>query len=180
MKISFSEELLCDIFDLCVSIDEAFGDIIFGVPRSMKEGLWPEMIQVRRRFEKKKLKRNLSKLIYRLKKAGFVTVKEIKGKKGVLITPRGAEKILRIRMKLTEKKKRSDGKWVMVVFDIPEKRRKIRDRLRSLLRSLGFQMFQKSIWISPYDVLEKVQKLSQGLFLEKSVRVFLIEEVEAI
>ncbi len=180
MKISFSEELLCDIFDLCVGIDETFGDILFGVPRSMKEGLCPEMIQVRRKFQKKRLKRNLSKLIYRLKKAGFVTVKEIKGKKGVLITPKGAEKILQIKIKLTEKKKRSDGKWVMVVFDIPEKRRKIRDRLRSFLRSLGFQMFQKSIWISPYDVLEKVQKLAEKFYLEKSVRIFLIEEIEVI
>ncbi len=180
MKISLSEKLLCDIFDLCVDIDETFGDILFGVPRSMKEGLWPEMIQIRRRFEKERLKRNLSKLIYRLKRAGFVAVKEIEGKRGVLITPRGAERILRIKMESEEKRKRTDGKWVMVVFDIPEKRRKIRDRLRSFLRSLGFRMFQKSIWISPYDVLEKVHKLAQGFSLEKSVKVFLIEEVEVV
>src|SRR3989344_7150077 len=42
-----------------------------------------------------------------------------------------------------------DGLWRLVVFDISEENRKLRDLLRRKLRSLGFAMFQKSVWVTP-------------------------------
>lgn len=66
----------------------------------------------------------------------------------------------------------------MVIFDIPEKKRKLRDFFREVLKNLGFKFLQKSIWVCPYDMLNKVQKIIQKSDLEKQVRIFLIEEVE--
>lgn len=43
-----------------------------------------------------------------------------------------------------------DGKWRVVMFDIREKRRKARSRLRLLLSSAGFLRLQDSVWIYPY------------------------------
>ena len=45
-----------------------------------------------------------------------------------------------------------DNKWRIVFFDIPEKKRRYRDELRLMLKTIGFKKFQQSIWIYPYKV----------------------------
>lgn len=47
------------------------------------------------------------------------------------------------------KEKSWDGRWRVVFFDFPEQKRPLRDHLRVLLKRLGFQEFQRSIWITP-------------------------------
>jgi len=49
-----------------------------------------------------------------------------------------------------------DGKWRLVVFDIEEKRKYLRNKLRSKLKELGFGKLQRSIYISPYDLVEDI------------------------
>ncbi len=58
---------------------------------------------------------------------------------------------------------RWDGKWRLVMFDVPEYRKKIRDTLRMLLRSAGFIHFQDSAWIQPYPCDELVTLLRSHL-----------------
>lgn len=58
---------------------------------------------------------------------------------------------------------RWDGKWRVIMFDVPEKRKKIRDTLRMLLRSAGFVHFQDSAWIQPYPCDELVTLLRSHL-----------------
>ena len=58
---------------------------------------------------------------------------------------------------------RWDGKWRVVMFDVPEKRKKVRDALRMLLRSAGFVHFQDSAWIQPYPCDELVTLLRSHL-----------------
>lgn len=45
-----------------------------------------------------------------------------------------------------------DGKWRMVVFDLPENRRGLRNELRRQLRAAKFGGLQGSVWISPDSV----------------------------
>jgi len=52
---------------------------------------------------------------------------------------------------------RWDKKWRIVLFDIPEKRKRAREALRDKLKELGFLQFQKSAWVYPYpckDVID--------------------------
>ena len=49
-----------------------------------------------------------------------------------------------------------DGKWRMLLFDIHERRRKVRWRLRNLLIGAGFIRLQDSAWIYPYPCDEFV------------------------
>lgn len=44
-----------------------------------------------------------------------------------------------------------NGFWRMIIFDIPEGKRKQRDNLRHRLIKLGFGRLQDSIYLSPYD-----------------------------
>lgn len=43
-----------------------------------------------------------------------------------------------------------DGKWRVLVFDISERRRRVRNQLRRLLEGAGFMRIQDSVWVYPY------------------------------
>ncbi|MFN3302053.1 MAG: CRISPR-associated endonuclease Cas2, partial [Patescibacteria group bacterium] len=105
-------------------------------------------------------------------------IKDSKEIGGWLLTPKGEELILKSKDKFREYKKRKDGKWVMVIFDIPEKKKRKRELLREKMKFLGFKMLQKSIWISPLDVINEINNFIEKNFLRPYVRTFLIEEIK--
>ncbi|MDZ7586710.1 MAG: CRISPR-associated endonuclease Cas2 [Patescibacteria group bacterium] len=49
-----------------------------------------------------------------------------------------------------------DGYWRLVIFDIAEKKSNLRKQLRNKLKELGFGMWQKSIYISPFNFEDDV------------------------
>ena len=49
-------------------------------------------------------------------------------------------------------KKRWDGRWRLVLFDVPEARSATRNRLRRYLQRRGFGYLQHSAWITPHPV----------------------------
>lgn len=78
--------------------------------------------------------------------------------KNYQLTRRGWEKIKSLTP-IYNKPKHWDGNWYLVVFDIPERLKRKRNILREKLINLGFGMLQKSIWLSPYNYLEVINKL---------------------
>ena len=62
-----------------------------------------------------------------------------------------------------------DKKWRVVTFDVSEKRKTSREKLRLLLRQVGFVRLQDSVWVYPYDVEEVVNLITTGNFLGKEV-----------
>jgi phenylacetic acid degradation operon negative regulatory protein len=55
-----------------------------------------------------------------------------------------------------------DGFWRLVVFDIEEKHRRDRNALRHKLTSLGFGLWQKSVFISPLSVEKEINDWLQS------------------
>lgn len=55
-----------------------------------------------------------------------------------------------------EPPKRWDGKWRVVLFDIPEKRKQARHALRTKLQDLGFYQLQKSVWVYPFECRDEI------------------------
>jgi DNA-binding transcriptional regulator PaaX len=55
-----------------------------------------------------------------------------------------------------------DGKWRLVIFDIPTKRDAHRQRLRRYLRAKAFGYLQNSVWITPDPLAEARQILADG------------------
>src|SRR5437667_2676521 len=54
-----------------------------------------------------------------------------------------------------------DGRWRLVLFDVPTKQNSYRKRLRRYLQSKGFGYLQNSVWITP-DSLEEERKILVG------------------
>lgn len=51
-----------------------------------------------------------------------------------------------------------DGWWRLIVFDIPESKRVVRNKLRRLLNKYGYGVWQKSIYLSPHPVTKEVNE----------------------
>jgi len=49
------------------------------------------------------------------------------------------------------KPKKWDKKWRIIIFDIPERKKRIRDEIRNILTNAGFERLQDSVWVYPYD-----------------------------
>ena len=175
IKLPITEKFLWDIYNLFEGTSEAVS--LFG-PRSLSGYLSPGFYEIRKRYQRKIGKRRFADLLYYLKKQGYIEVPEWEYKSGIMITPKGFEKIIAAQNKIKGKKLRKDGKWEMVIFDIPEKKRKLRDGLRSGLKKLGYKLLQKSVWVSPYDILEQTEKVIREHNLEDETRLLLIEEIK--
>lgn len=83
------------------------------------------------------------------------------------LTEKGKERALKCYLKAFALKcKKWDGKWRMVIFDIPTKLNRKRDALRDFLKHMGFKDLQKSIYISPYPCKEEVEAIIEYLQLK--------------
>ena len=81
-------------------------------------------------------------------------------------------------LSLINKKKKWDGKWRVLIFDIPEKKRTVRNQIRNSLVSVGFMRLQNSVWIYPYDCENFITLLKAEFKIGKDVLYMIVEELE--
>ena len=178
MKITITDQFLWDLYKFLKPVVNV-ADVLF-TPRTvykLRYRVFDERSKIFRKYKEEMNNQNFSKLIYYLKKNNYIKAKNIEGKQAIMITKRGLEKALISYFKKQDDKfkKRKDGKWIMIIFDIPQKHTKARNLLRSILNNLGYKMFQQSVWVTPYDVSGKTEELLQWYSLDKYVKIFLIE-----
>lgn len=101
---------------------------------------------------------SLHKLVYRLTKIKQIE-KEVKnGEVFLTLTSKGGSFFNEKISLQTLAKKEWDRKWRLVIFDIKEIERKLRDNLRELLKKWGFAMWQESVYISPHPILKEIDE----------------------
>jgi phenylacetic acid degradation operon negative regulatory protein len=61
-----------------------------------------------------------------------------------------------------------DGRWVVVVFSVPEDRRDVRHALRTRLRWLGFASLYDGVWVSPRPVATESARVLRELGVEQA------------
>src|SRR3989338_4013191 len=117
----------------------------------------------------------------RLVVKGHIRFVSKNGKKYAEITEAGRRALILEEARaarLASTKRRWDGRYRMVVFDIPEKRRGVRERLRRLMHEFGFLQLQKSIWVSPYDCEELIALVKAELRIGKDVLYVIADTIE--
>ena len=72
-----------------------------------------------------------------------------------------------------------DGRWRILMFDIPERRKSQRERIRETLRSIGFVLLQDSVWVYPYDCEDLVALLKANLKVGKDMLYLIVDEMES-
>ncbi|MBU0619346.1 CRISPR-associated endonuclease Cas2 [Patescibacteria group bacterium] len=73
----------------------------------------------------------------------------------------GKKELLRRFPVLSLASKPWDGFWRLLIFDIPERKRHLRDQVRAKLNELGFAMIQRSVYISPHDFGDDLKEFFQ-------------------
>ena len=86
--------------------------------------------------------------------------------------------LLQARDFRSKKPRRWDGKWRILIFDIPEYRRALRNKIRQTLLAIGFVRLQDSVWIYPYDCEDFVALLKADFKVGKDVLYMIVEELE--
>ncbi len=165
---------------------ELFDILIFKQPRGIL-GVQRELLKVR--GQRKKLfftelreylkeKEKLTKLLYKLKKEGFIS--ENKKKNKLFLTEKGKLKlkILRRRKFFEENKDKEDKKGnkdvIVLIYDIPESERKKRNDLRIFLTLNGFSFIQRSVWIKQGKITEDFINYLKDINVFDYVQIFKI------
>lgn len=105
------------------------------------------------------IQRQYQKEVFKLTKLGYFRVRKLVKSFGI------------------QKPERWDGKWRIIVFDVPENKKDRRDVFRRQLKNLGLANLQKSIWVHPYDCQDQVYYLAGNLFIKPYVRYIVAEMV---
>jgi DNA-binding transcriptional regulator PaaX len=100
-------------------------------------------------------------------------VSEKNGETIVRITIKGKSRLKSFAIDSLEisKPKQWDGKWRLVMFDLPIRFRKARESLRYKLKQLGFKQFQKSVWIYPYSCTDEILFIADHYQVGKYVEI---------
>lgn len=126
-------------------------------------------------------RRNLARSIRALYQSQLVAEKHnADGTVTLVLTKEGKERALTYRLEEIEIKTpaRWDGYWRIVLFDIPEDIKKLRDAFRRHLKRLGFYEFQKSVFIHPYDCSNEIDFLIEFYNARPYIRFVLAKHLD--
>lgn len=174
MRLPITDKFLWRLYEFIEKADDIAN---FAGPRTMTEAIYPDVRRLRHEYKKEKARRSFNQLISYLRDQGYIKAKNLELTEGVILTPKGMGKILKIKRRIKNKKKRRDGHLIMIIFDIPENKRMKRDFLRSVLMELGYEPLQKSVWVSPYDVYKETEEAVRSYKIIPYVKLFLIKEL---
>ena len=74
--------------------------------------------------------------------------------------------------------RRWDNKWRVLIFDIPERRKGLRLRLRTTLQAIGFVRLQDSVWVYPYDCEDLITLLKADFHVGNDVLYMIVDSIE--
>lgn len=102
------------------------------------------------------------------------------GTTSLILSKAGKQEALRFDLMnmVINKPKLWDKKWRLVLFDIPEPEKKLRDTFRWHLKQLGLFEFQKSVFIFPYDCRRELDFLIEYYDARKYVRYIVADSVD--
>lgn len=138
------------------------------------------ILQNKKYFKKKFDAKKVAQLLERLKRNRLIILNEENGKFKVELTEKGKRAIKEIQFEdlRIEKPKIWDGKWRVVIFDIPDKyRKRARDALREKLKELDFYPFQKSVWVHPYPCEKEVQFITELFDITPFVNILVADNI---
>lgn len=141
----------------------------FATGRWFAESIIKEFINNHKK--KKYLKQSLQRLIER----GFITEQNSK----LVATETGRRFFSRHnKISVDHGRRRWDGKWRLITFDVPIDYNLKRDHLRKLIKEFDFYPLQKSVWVCPYHLTEGLWQELVKNELDRYCRVMTVEFIE--
>ena len=122
----------------------------------------------------------INRNIKRLMQRGLIQIGEDKNYKFLEVTPKGKKLLLKLEIEgLTRNKPvKWDGKYRVIIFDIPEGARKLRDELRRIIKGFDFICLQKSVWAYPHPCQDIIELLKKYLGIKGEVIYMTVDTIE--
>ncbi|MBI4812745.1 hypothetical protein HY798_04935 [Candidatus Falkowbacteria bacterium] len=137
----------------------------------------------RYRYSRRFSKRQLIKAREKLKEAKLIKfIKKENGKIKAELTNKGKKRIgeFPIDALTIVKPKKWDGKWRVLLFDVPSKPlyyNEARRALREKIKELGFMQLQKSAWIYPYECEDEILFIAETYNIQKYIEMLRVESL---
>ena len=124
-------------------------------------------------------KKEVQDEIRKLYQSKLVKKENLDGSITMVLTDKGKLKALTYKFdEMKIEKKDWDGKWRLLIFDIPEKIRQGRNSLREKIKQLGFYELQKSAFIFPYNCKDEIDFIIEFYRLRKYARFAVLESID--
>ncbi len=137
--------------------------------------------ELRRRAYKGNLlgdNRDVVSIVYYLVQKGYLKYVNKDNEKFIKLTKKGQLKALLDKARMPDRDSKWDGKWRMIIFDIPEESKDKRHFFRTLLKQNGFIRLQHSVYINPYPLNREAVQYLQESGLINYIRIIKIEEID--
>lgn len=128
---------------------------------------------------------NISRInqeIKRLHKRGLIEIiKRKSGSTTIKLNEEGRKKLARYNIDTLkiEKPKEWDGKWRVIIFDIPVNKNNSRALLRKKIKNLGFYKLQHSVFVYPFPCYEVVRFLREYFGVSAEVEYIEADRIES-
>lgn len=148
-----------------------FGGIALGLSGSPRryfkimKGIAKEWAEINRQ--------SLRNAITDLYRSRLVSTKEnADGTSTFVLTEQGKKRALtyNIETMVIRKPTHWDRKWRIVIFDVPEKKKVVRESLRHVLHRLQFAELQKSVCVHPYPCQNEIEYVVEFYGARKYIR----------
>jgi len=70
-----------------------------------------------------------------------------------------------------------DGKWRILSYEIPEKKRELRDKLRREVSSWGLGPWHRSFWLTPHPIIDSLKDLVEDTEEQQYIQAFEADHV---
>jgi len=122
------------------------------------------------------------------KKEGITEARKRLVSKGLLkyenhrleLTKKGEKKFRQLELHdfKNKKPKKWDKKWRILIFDIPEEKRALRDKVRLTLTAIGFTKLQNSVWVYPYDCEDIIALMKVDFQIGRELLYLIVDNIE--
>ena len=119
--------------------------------------------------------------IDKLKKTSVLEVKRKEnGEVVIKLTKKGRIKVLKYNLEkmIIKRPKRWDGKWRVVIFDVPDKQKNLREYFRKKIQELGFAVLQKSVYAHPFATDDDLEFLRANYKIRPCVKIIYADRIE--
>lgn len=154
----------------------AIGGILLG---SVAVPTLPMAVGAAIKIWKKVNKKDLGRIIKRLEKQEMISINDKDGKILIEITDKGRRRLLEYDFENLElKAKRRDGRWRLIIFDIPEGKKSARDIFRRKLLDMGMIRLQDSVFACAFPCKNEIDFLSHFLEISDFITLVSLDRIE--
>jgi DNA-binding transcriptional regulator PaaX len=152
------------------------GAIVPGIIRAIRDLGFSQKEDI---FSEKQIKNAFN----HLKQKKLIEIKAYKNEEVIVkLTNRGMERVrtFSVDTLFIPKPKAWDGKWRILIFDIPTRPKLYnlaREALRKKVKELGFQQIQKSVWAYPYECEDELLFVAEIFEVQKYIEILTVEKM---